>query len=277
MHAGLSHFIAWQRKAFDIGSGDRAAQLTGLSFDVVLRDVFMPLASGATLVIPDSSDVLPDRMIEWLSAARITLMHTVPSLAASWVADGELTPVETLRYTFFAGEPLTDGLARRWRTNVAPGGDIVNLYGPTETTLAKCFYTLPADPEPGVQAIGSPLPQCQVLVLDSLGRPCGLGQPGEIHIRTPYRTLGYLNPAAGSDSRFWVNPKRDDPGDRIYRTGDRGRYRYDGVLEILGRLDDQIKIRGIRIEPVEIQSVIARHPAVAEAIVLASASGEQND
>ena len=96
-----------------------------------------------------------------------------------------------------------------------------------------------------------------------------------IHIRTPYRTLGYLNPAAGSDSRFWVNPKRDDPGDRIYRTGDRGRYRYDGVLEILGRLDDQIKIRGIRIEPVEIQSVIARHPAVAEAIVLASASGEQ--
>ena len=100
-------------------------------------------------------------MIEWLSAARITLMHTVPSLAASWVADGELTPVETLRYTFFAGEPLTDGLARRWRTNVAPGGDIVNLYGPTETTLAKCFYTLPADPEPGVQAIGSPLPQCR--------------------------------------------------------------------------------------------------------------------
>ena len=91
VHAGLSHFIAWQRKAFDIGSGDRAAQLTGLSFDVVLRDVFMPLASGATLVIPDSSDVLPDRMIEWLSAARITLMHTVPSLAASWVADGELT------------------------------------------------------------------------------------------------------------------------------------------------------------------------------------------
>jgi phthiocerol/phenolphthiocerol synthesis type-I polyketide synthase E len=274
-HAGLSHFIAWQRATFDVGPGDRAAQLTGLSFDVVLRDVFMPLASGATLVIPDSGDFLPDRLIEWLRRSRITLMHTVPSLAASWIADGEVSPVETLRCTFFAGEPLTDGLVRRWRVNVAPGSDIVNLYGPTETTLAKCFYLLPTDPEPGVQAIGSPLPQCQALVLDPQGRPCGLGQPGEIHIRTPYRTLGYLNLAAENDSRFWVNPKRDDPDDRIYRTGDRGRYRYDGVLEILGRLDDQIKIRGIRIEPVEIQAVIARHPAVDEAVVLASASGEE--
>jgi len=274
-HAGLAHFIAWQRATFDVGPGDRAAQLTGLSFDVVLRDVFMPLASGATLVIPDSGDFLPDHLVEWLRTSRITLMHTVPSLAASWIADGEVSPVETLRCTFFAGEPLTDGLVRRWRENVAPGSDIVNLYGPTETTLAKCFYPLPADPEPGVQAIGSPLPQCQILVLDPQGRPCGLGQPGEIHIRTPYRTLGYLSLAHENDSRFWVNPKRDDPNDRIYRTGDRGRYRYDGVLEILGRLDDQIKIRGIRIEPVEIQAVIARHPAVNEAVVLASASGDE--
>ncbi len=274
-HAGLAHFIAWQRATFDVGPGDRAAQLTGLSFDVVLRDVFTPLASGATLVIPDSGDYLPDRLIEWLRTSRITLMHTVPSLAANWIADGEVSPVETLRCTFFAGEPLTDGLVRRWRANVAPGSDVVNLYGPTETTLAKCFYPLPADPEPGVQAIGSPLPQCQVLVLDPQGRPCGLGQPGEIHIRTPYRTLGYLNLAHENDSRFWVNPKRNDPNDRIYLTGDRGRYRYDGVLEILGRLDDQIKIRGIRIEPVEIQAIIAQHPAVNEAVVLASASSDE--
>ena len=276
VHAGLSHFIAWQRKAFDIGSGDRAAQLTGLSFDVVLRDVFMPLASGATLVIPDSSDVLPDRMIEWLSAARITLMHTVPSLAASWVADGEHSgrnpALHLLRRRAadrWLGPPLADKRRPWWRHRQSLRTDRDDarqvLLHAASGSGARC---------PGDRIA---LPQCQVLVLDSLGRPCGLGQPGEIHIRTPYRTLGYLNPAAGSDSRFWVNPKRDDPGDRIYRTGDRGRYRYDGVLEILGRLDDQIKIRGIRIEPVEIQSVIARHPAVAEAIVLASASGEQND
>ena len=142
--AGLAHFLAWQRTAFEVGPGDLAAQLTGLSFDVVLRDMLMPLTAGATLVLPDVDGA---ELVLWLAAERITRIHAVPSLARTWLATRQAAPrrageagLPELRTVFFAGEPLTDELVRDWRRSFGAGCEIANLYGPTETTLARCCF-----------------------------------------------------------------------------------------------------------------------------------------
>jgi amino acid adenylation domain-containing protein len=267
-HKGLSHFLSWQRTEFAIGPADRVAQLTALSFDVVLRDVFLPLTSGGTICLPESSETVRGvGLFPWLQRERISVLHAVPALADFWLdQSASECGLPALRYVFFAGEPLTDVLIGRWRQAVSSRSSIVNLYGPTETTLAKCFYRVPPVPLPGVQPIGRPLPQSQALVLSETNRLCGMGETGEIVLRTPFRTLGFLRPAATPG--FSKNPFRDDETDRLYFTGDRGRYRPDGALEILGRLDDQIKIHGIRVEPAEIGAILTGHPGVRSCVVL---------
>lgn len=271
-HKGLAHFLRWQQQTFEIGPQDKSAQLTGLSFDVVLRDIFLPLTSGATLCLPPEQDDLgPDRILPWLDDERISILHTVPSLAQVWLAN--VPPgvsLRTLRWVFFAGEPLTEALVHRWREAFPHAGEIINLYGPTETSLAKCWYRVPATTSPGVQPIGSPLPETQALILAENNALCGIGEPGEIVLRTPFRSLGYINAPEENARRFVQNPFRDDPGDLLYYTGDRGRYRPDGSLDILGRLDHQVKIRGIRVEPAEIEAVLGQHPAIWENVVIAS-------
>ena len=270
-HKGLAHFLAWQREAFAVGPQDRCAQLTSPSFDPVLRDVFLPLTSGGTLCLPEEDDELgADRILPWLEREQISLLHTVPTLAQAWL---DTLPagvfLRALRWVFFAGEPLTDALVHRWRQAFPAAGGIVNLYGPTEATLVKCSYQVPAAASPGMQPIGRPLPDTQVLVLEKNNQLCGIGEPGEIVLRTPFRSRGYINAPEEQTRRFMQNPFRDDPGDVLYFTGDRGRYRLDGTVEILGRLDHQVKIRGVRVEPDEVAAVLARHPGVRACVVLA--------
>ncbi len=276
-HRGLSHFLAWQRETFEVGPGDRSAQLTGLSFDVVLRDIFLPLTSGAALCLPESDDLAPESILSWLDASRISVLHTVPALARTWLANLPAgLALGHLRWVFFAGEVLPRWLVEKWRTAFPHPHGIVNLYGPTETTLAKFFYRVPDDPPPGVQPVGEPLPQTQGLVLAADGRLCGVGEPGEIVVRTPFRSLGYVNPRPEDVARFVANPFRDDPGDLVYHTGDKGRYRPDGRLDILGRLDDLVKVRGIRVEPAEVQAALSTFPGVraSEVLARADAAGE---
>jgi amino acid adenylation domain-containing protein len=276
LHKSLSHFLAWQRDTFAVGQSDRSGQLTGLSFDVVLRDIFTPLISGATLCLPEDVENLgPEQVLAWLERERVTLLHAVPSLARFWLANRpEGVKLRHLRNIFFAGEPLTDTLVQRWREAFPESGEIINLYGPTETTLAKCYYRIPADPLPGVQPVGRPLPQTQALVFGAEDRLCGVNEVGEIVIRTPFRSAGYINATA---DRFAKNPFREDERDLLYRTGDRGRFLPDGTLEILGRIDNQVKIRGIRIEPEEIEAVLRLYPGVSDAVVVAKEdpSGEK--
>jgi amino acid adenylation domain-containing protein len=273
-HKGLSHFLRWQREEFEISPQDRCAQLTGLSFDVVLRDIFLPLTSGATLCLPDEKQDVGagEQVLSWLDNEQVTLIHTVPSLAQAWLnAVPAGATLRALRYVFFAGEPLRETLILRWRETFPQSGELVNLYGPTETTLAKCCYRIPAKVIPGTQPLGMPLPQSQALVLNELEQLCGIDEPGQIAIRTPFRSLGYVNAESEMRRRFVRNPFGDDPSDIIYLTGDRGRYRSDGTLEILGRIDQQIKVRGVRIEPDEISSVLSAHPLVAACVVLGKA------
>lgn len=271
-HAGLAHFLDWQRKTFDVQRGDRAAQITALSFDVVLRDIFLALTAGATLSIPADGDILdPAAILSWMATEEITILHIVPTLLLAWVnnaPDGLELP--RLRLVFLAGEPLLDVLLKGFRARFGDNALLNNFYGPTESTLAKCFHTIRTI-EPGLQPVGRPQPQTQVLILNSSRKLCGLNEPGEIAIRTPFRTLGYLNAPEATAKVFVPNPFRNDPDDLIYLTGDRGRYRLDGLVEVQGRIDNQVKIRGVRIEPGEIEAVLSTHPAVKQAAVAAHA------
>jgi amino acid adenylation domain-containing protein len=274
-HKGLSHFLNWQRETFAIGPGDRVSQLTGLSFDAVLRDIFLPLTSGATLCLRDIDDSFaPGEIVRWLERQQVTVLHAVPSLAQSWLACGDTNArLESMRWVFFLGEPLTEAFVRQWRAAFPNNAEIVNLYGPTETTLVKCFYRVPVDARPGVQPVGRPIPNTQALVLNDHRQLCGINEPGEIVLRTPFRTLGYVNCPEENQQRFVKNPFRDDAEDLIYFTGDAGCYQPDGTLQILGRRDDEIKIHGVRMEPAEVTAILARHPSIDACVV----AGKKND
>jgi amino acid adenylation domain-containing protein len=270
---GLSHFLCWQRDQFAIGPEHRFAQLTAPGFDVVLRDVLLPWICGAALLAPSTAERSdPALLLDWLRRERITALHAVPSLAAQWLSASAGIPNEHLRFAFFAGEPLTGSLVRRWR-DAFPACRVINLYGPTETTLAKAWYDVPAGCREDVQPVGRPLPNTQLLALNRAQRLCGIDEPGEIVIRTPFRTLGYLDEEQ-TRRRFVPNPVTKSARDVVYFTGDRGRYRPDGALEILGRNDRQVKINGVRIELDEVAAELRAIPGVQNCEVSVHESGE---
>lgn len=271
-HKGLGHFVQWQRQTFAVTPADRVAQLTGLSFDVVLREIFLPLTSGATLCLRPFDELSADAVLSWLDSEGVTTIHTVPTLAQAWLAGADGRVLPSIKRTFFAGEPLAGAVVRRWRA-LCPDGEVINLYGPTETTLAKCSYRVPAEVTDAVQPIGVPMPNAQALLLTPARKLCGVGERGEIAIRTPFRTLGYRNAPEEQAKRFVRNPFTSAASDLIYLTGDEGRYRADGILEILGRVDDQVKLRGARIELGEIGAVLCAHDDVAQAAVTVQGSG----
>lgn len=264
-HGALSHFVCWQRDRFGIGPDDRFGQLTSWSFDVVLRDVLTPLTSGAAVCLPGTRSRTAGRVFSFAREHDVTALHVVPSLARRWLATGEIDHrLPALRAAFFAGEPLPADLVHAWRARVAPSSRVVNLYGPTETTLAKCFYEVPPVVGGGGQVpVGRPLPECEVRVLrPGSWEECPPGAQGEVVITTPHRSLGYLD--AGEEGTF--------AGD-AYRTGDMGRWDEDGLLHLLGRLDLQVKVRGVRLQPQEIESALRGDAAVRDAAVVGVPDG----
>jgi amino acid adenylation domain-containing protein len=272
---GLAHFLTWQRTEFEIGPSDRCAQLTAMSFDVVLRDVFLPLVSGATLVLPPPDrNVTSGRTLEWLSDAKISMFHTVPSIVDAWLSIEQTDKTfPSLKRVFFAGEPLTDTLVRAWRALVGDVAQIVNLYGPTETTLAKQFHVVQEVPFAGVQPLGVSIPNTEVIVLTKSRQLCGVGELGEIAIRTPFRSLGYLNDNDATARQFVPNHFSKDAGDLLYLTGDFGHHDANGLLRYNGRADDQVKIRGVRIEPAEVNAALARHKSISGSYVAVQKDG----
>jgi len=267
-HKGLAHFLQWQGEEFGIAPGDRFAHLTHLSFDVWLRDAFTPLARGAALCIPDGRHLGASDFFDFMSRARITGVHVVPSVANHWVQHaGASAASPHLRLAFFAGEPLEGALVRKWQQRF-PSCQVVNLYGPTETTLAKHFKRIPAAPADGIQTVGHPLPGASTHILDEQLAPCPDGVLGEICIATEFRSHGYLL-ADGLAPPFIEITGAQGRLAGVYRTGDMGLRRPDGEIEIRGRRDDQVKINGVRIELLEVKSGIASLPEVRDVHVCA--------
>lgn len=258
-HKGLAHCIKWQGDTFNITSEDRVSQLTSLTFDVILRDIFLPVTRGACICIPQEDDY---EVLAWIEKNGLTAIHTVPSLVSSWLqVSVQKLDFSRLRYIFFSGEPLNGALIKKIKQCCNGKFKIINMYGPTETTMVKSWYEVPEDYLTGTQPIGVPLPNSQLLILGKWKQICGINEPGEIAIRTPYRTLGYLEDG-NNQGKFINNPFNDDENDVIYLTGDQGKIRSDGIYEYLGRIDDQIKINGVRIELAEISAVISSYNSV---------------
>lgn len=269
--SGLAHFIRWEVETFGIGPGWRVAQLTPPGFDVSLRDIFVPLSAGGIACLPSQRPpVDPTQLARWIETERIAWIHAVPSLFRL-LLDEPLCPSSfpDLRAVLLAGEPLPPSDVNRW---IAVFGDrirLVNLYGPTETTLAKCFHVLAGAPVAGAYVpVGRAIPGAEVLLLDDELAPTRQGAIGEVFIRTPYRSLGYLRDPEATRKAFVANPATGDPDDVLYRTGDLGRLREDGELELCGRRDGQVKWRGVRLELAEVEMRLRGLPSVGDAAVM---------
>ncbi|HEU4882528.1 MAG TPA: amino acid adenylation domain-containing protein [Longimicrobium sp.] len=268
-HRPLAHFFGWYAPEFGIGEADRVSVLAGLAHDPLLRDVFTTLTVGGSIAIPDPDQIgTPGWLGGWMRETGVTVAHLTPAMAQI-LATGDST-LPALRLACFGGDVLRAGDVERVRA-IAPNAEAVNFYGATETPQAMGFFRLPAD----LAAVGPAVPVGQgiegvdLLVITPWGTLAGIGERGEIAVRTPYLSRGYLNDAELTAARFVPNPLTGDPADRVYRTGDLGRYRPDGAVEPAGRVDGQVKVRGFRVELGEIEAALAKHPSVREAVVAA--------
>ena len=269
---GIDHFIRWEMKTVGADESTRVSQLTSPSFDGFLKDVFVPLCAGGTVCVPEGRDIILDgrRLVDWIDEARLTVLHCVPSVFRS-ILNEELTPerFRHLRHVLLAGEPLLPSDVARWTEVFADRVRLTNLYGPTETTVVKLFYHVrPEDKGRRSIPIGQPMEGAAAIVMDAKGRPCPPGAVGEIYIRTPFRALGYYNRPEQTREVFVPNPFNDDPEDIVYRTGDFGRVAEDGLFEFLGRRDQQVKVRGVRVELGEVENALRAHPSVRDAAVV---------
>ncbi|MDB1088666.1 amino acid adenylation domain-containing protein [Streptomyces sp. ACA25] len=266
------NMLAWQKKAVPGGPGTRTAQFTALTFDVSVQEVLSALLYGETLVIPaDEVRRDPARFARWLDERAIEQAF-VPNLmirALAEEANAGRARLTSLRHMSQAGEPLSLDAVLREFCAARPWLRIHNHYGSTEIQVVTAF-TLPADVAdwPGTAHLGWPVDNSRAYVLDRELRPVPVGVAGELCFAGPGLARGYIGKPELTAGKFVPDPF-GPPGSRLYRTGDLGRWRPDGSLEFLGRLDHQVKVRGFRVELGEVEAVLLRHPEVTRAVVVA--------
>ncbi|MFI9811617.1 amino acid adenylation domain-containing protein [Saccharothrix variisporea] len=265
-HRNLATYLPFCTERYEIGPGARLSQAADLTFDISVFDLFASWTSGATVVVPQADELLVP--VRFVAGRGITHWFSVPSVISIARRLRALRPnvMPGLRWSIFGGERLTHEQARAWAT-AAPNSAIVNVYGPTETTITVTDYRLPADPAQwprtsnGTVPIGQVFPHVDAVILDD-GRPA---REGELHVRGEQRFDGYADPAANA-GRF--SPDGDPTPRSWYRTGDRVREE-NGVLVHVGRVDHQVKISGYRVELGEIEGVLRGHDRVHDAVVVA--------
>jgi L-aminoadipate-semialdehyde dehydrogenase len=301
-HFSLAYYFPFMAKRFGMNETERFSMLSGIAHDPIQRDIFTPLFLGATLVVPPAEDITFDRLANWVSTNKITVTHLTPAMGQ--ILLGSTDPkIESLKNAFFVGDILLKRDCRRLQT-LAPNCRIKNMYGTTETQRAVSYYEIPSLNEDAsyLEQMGDVIPagkgmqNVQLLVVDreKKERQCEIGEIGEIYVRAGGLAEGYLGDEQKNTEKFvrnwfvdeqrWVDedkkrvasagkaePWREffaGPRDRMYRSGDLGRYMADGNVECCGRADDQVKIRGFRIELGEIDTHLSRHPLIRENVTL---------
>ncbi|MHC3426245.1 amino acid adenylation domain-containing protein [Streptomyces sp. DT18] len=268
-HGGIANRVRWLARR--LRPGDRMLLKTTVGFDAAGLELFAPLVAGATVVLaPEGAERDPAALLRTVGEHRVTVLQGVPSVYRRLVEEPGWEHATALRLLFSAGEPLHAELCRALSER-APGAEIWNTYGPTEASVDITEHRWDPERDPGAVPIGRPIGNMRVVVLDRAGHPVPLGVPGELHAGGVGLALGYLGRPGQTAERFVPDPHR--PGARLYRTGDRVRWRADGVLEYLGRLDQQVKVNGVRIEPGEVEAALAAHPWVRAAVVAATPDG----
>jgi amino acid adenylation domain-containing protein/non-ribosomal peptide synthase protein (TIGR01720 family) len=268
-----SHAVATAGR-YELAPSDRVLHFASLAFDVAIEEIFPTLLAGATIVVRPPGDVPTITEFDaLLREQQVTVVNLPASYWHEWVAEIDRGRVEIsphLRLVVVGSERLLPASLSAWTQNVGSRVRLLNAYGTTETAITSTVYDagLNAGRDAANVAIGKPLQGVRVYVVDSRMQLLPVGVPGEARIGGEGIALGYLSQPGETAERFIPDPFQESPGARCYRTGDRMRWRPDGNLEFLGRLDEQIKIRGFRVEPGEIEAALHRHPVVTDAAVI---------
>jgi amino acid adenylation domain-containing protein len=257
----------WTRSHFQLDESDRHVFKTSLDSTLLLREVFWPILTGGRMIIagPGEGRDVP-ALLRLLILHRITILSIVPSLLRLLLADGGLGACTALRHVSCFGEPLPADTEHEFRRSLK--ARLSSFYGTTEVSSLTMRDCCTAEPRP-LGNLGHRLGRAQVYILDARLQPVPIGVPGELFGGGPYLASGYLDSRVETEERFIRHPFSPNTGERLHRTGDRVRWRSDGSLEFLGRIDEQVKIRGNRINPIEVETALAAHPAVLEAAVVA--------
>ncbi|MBC8427806.1 non-ribosomal peptide synthetase [bacterium] len=270
---GVVNYLAFIVKAYGLNSTDVVLQIPSLSFDASVRDIIGPLTAGAQVAVVNNTDAKePAALLSKIKEHRVTcLLSIVPTMLNGLIeaaCDKDL-PYDSIRLILVSGEALHLSTCRKAQRVFGHYALVVNQYGPTECTMTSTYYPiLKPQSDRDIVLIGKPISNSQIYILDDYLNPAPIGVPGQLHIGGVGLGRGYLNRSELTAETFIPNPFSDKPGTRLYKTGDLARWLPDGNIEFLGRLDNQVKLRGFRIELEEIEAVLNQHPAVQEAVVL---------
>jgi len=269
-HGSIVNLLRSMQNEPGLNRDDVLLAVTTLSFDIAGLEIYLPLISGARLVIASSEDVVDgNRLRDLLNESRVTCVQATAAtwrllLAAGWQGSPDLK-------ILCGGEALAPELAKELNVRA---NSVWNVYGPTETTIWSTVYRVTGREESTIP-IGRPIANTSIYILDSHHNPVPVNIAGEIYIGGDGLARGYLNRPELTAERFVAHPLLPNQSPRLYRTGDLGRFRANGEIEYLGRVDNQVKLRGLRIELGEIESVLASHATLREAVVIVTGEAEQ--
>ncbi|WP_176091036.1 non-ribosomal peptide synthetase/type I polyketide synthase [Burkholderia ambifaria] len=266
-HRAITNRILWMQHAYTLGADDAVLQKTPFSFDVSVWEFFWPLITGSRLVFArPGGQRETDYLVELIERERITTVHFVPSMLRAFLDHPDLDAhCTSLRRVVCSGEALPFDLQQRCLARLDVR--LFNLYGPTEAAVDVTAWECRRDDPHRIVPIGRPIANTRVYIVDTQLQPVPVGVAGELLIGGTPVGRGYHGEPELSGEKFIADPFSADPHARLYRTGDLARYRPDGNIEFLGRIDHQIKLRGLRIEPGEVEAALASHPLVEAAVV----------
>ncbi|MEB3200675.1 MAG: amino acid adenylation domain-containing protein, partial [Synechococcaceae cyanobacterium] len=259
---------------FALSAGHRVLQLAPAAFDAATLEIWGPLLRGGTLVLAPPGPLLLSELADLLRHQRITTLWLTAGLFHAMV-DHELPALAGVQQVLAGGDVLSPQAVERLLAAFPAGHGLINGYGPTENTTFTCCHRMEAGQSPSGEAvpIGRPIAMTEVRVLEPAGQPCPIGVPGELVIGGVGLARGYLHRPELTAERFPADPRAAEPDARLYRSGDLASWNADGTLAFHGRLDQQIKLRGFRIEPAEIAARLQEHPAVSRAVVVLRRDG----
>ncbi|NMZ20768.1 amino acid adenylation domain-containing protein, partial [Pseudomonas rhodesiae] len=265
-HSALLNRLQWMQEAYGLSAADSVLQKTPFSFDVSVWEFFWPLMTGSRLVIAAPGDHRdPARLIQVINAEQVTTLHFVPSMLQAFLQDAAVSSCRSLQRIVCSGEALPVDAQQQVFAKL-PHAGLYNLYGPTEAAIDVTHWTC-VDEGRDTVPIGRPIANLGCYLLDDNFEPVPVGVLGELYLGGAGLARGYHRRPALTAERFIAHPFVH--GERLYRTGDLARYREDGVIEYAGRIDHQVKLRGLRIELGEIEARLLEHEQVREAAVLA--------
>jgi amino acid adenylation domain-containing protein len=273
-HRGIVNRLLWMQEQYQLTSRDRVLQKTPYSFDVSVWEFFWPLLAGASIVVARPEGHRDrDYLVQLIEREQITVLHFVPSMLEAFLEAAEVErSCGSVRQVICSGEELKAGLAQRCLERL--DGELDNLYGPTEAAVDVTSWRCERGSGGGAVAIGKPIANIELYILDREGEPVPVGVSGELHIGGVGLARGYLQRPELTAERFIPHPfSQGAGGARVYRTGDLARYLADGNIEYLGRADTQVKVRGYRIELGEIEVVLARQAEVKQCAVIVREDG----